>query len=248
MPQKFMWRLAIVLMLAIPIWLAGSLPVFAQSLDEYFELTYEPVSFSKSEIHGSEVFQAVILGHAACIKDLPVSASEVSITSSVIAEQLSSGNSVTLNSSYTVTIKPFPSKAGDTTEINQAVALQFPAQAAAGDYSVIGKLVEAKVKIGFGWVDVSGFLPQDQLMGSLKYIAPESTSTTAPTPTPSTAPTPTLTTPSTPVPPTPTPSSMPTPAPTPPQRGITWWVWLIVAAAVTTTVINIIWFLRHRST
>jgi len=189
------------------------------------------VSFNKSEIHGSEAFSATILGRATCIKDLPVTVSEVSITSRVVAKHAVSGTGVTLNSSYTISIKPFPSKKGETAEISQAVPLQFPAQAESGDYNVIGKLVEAKVKVGFAWVEVTGYIPQDQFMGSLKYIAPQST----PTPTP--VPTPTL-------PPTPTPP----PSPTPPEHGLAWWVWLIVAVAVATTVTNIIWFLRHRTT
>jgi len=228
-----MRRLAIVLMLAICLWIASSLPVTAQSVGEYFEISYDPVSFNTNEIDGSEVFYATILGRATCIKDLPVSVSEASITSSVVAKQTASGTMVTLNSSYTVTINPFPSKEGETTEISQVASLQFPAQAEAGDYNVIGKLVEAKVKIGFGWIDVSEYLPQDQQMGSLKYIAPEPTPTPAPTPAPSQTP-----------PPAPTP--VPAPAPTPPRGGITWWVWLIVAVAITTTVLNIIWFLRQR--
>ena len=103
---------------------------------------------------------------------------------------------VTLNPSYTITIKPFPSKTGDTTEINQVVPLKFPAQAESGDYNVIGKIIKAEVKIGFVWIDVTQYLPEEQPMGSLKYTAPE----TAPTPTPALAPAP-----------------APTPAPTAPM-------------------------------
>ncbi len=236
--HRFVWHLIIALILAVPIWLLSPLPTTAQGVEEYFQVSYEPVSFSKNEIHGSEVFHATIRGQATATKDLPVPIGEASITSRVVAEHAVSGTGVTLNSSYTVTIKPFPSKEGDTTEINQVVPLQFPAQAESGDYNVIGKLIEAKVKIGFGWLDVTGYLLQDQLMGSLKYIATGPVPTPAPALTPAPTPTPT---------PTPTPAPTPTSTPAPPERGIAWWVWLIVAVAVATTVVNIIWFLRHRT-
>ena len=220
--HRIIWRLALALILAVPLWLISPLPTAAQSVAEYFQISYDPVSFSKNEIHGSEVFQATILGRATCTKDLPVPVSEASITSRVVAQHTASGTTVTLNSSYTVTIKPFPSKEGNTTEISQVVSLEFPAQAESGAYNIIGKLIEAKVKIGFGWLDVTDYLPQEQLMGSIAYVASES----APTPAP--APTPAATT-------------------ALPEGSITWWVWLIVTIAAATTVVNIIWFLRHRT-
>lgn len=230
-----MWRLAVALTLAGALSLMSSSPALAQDLSENFQLSYDPVTFDKTEIQGSEVFHATIAGRATCIQDLPISASEATLTSQVIAEHVASGTKVTLNSSYTISIKPFPSKKGETAEISQAVPLQFPAQAESGDYNVIGKIIEAKVKIGFMWIEVTGYLPQEQTMGTVKYIAPEPTST--PTSTPAPAPT---------LPPTPAPT--PTPPPTPPEHGLAWWVWLIVAVAVATTVMNIIWFLRHRAT
>ena len=220
--HSIVWRLAIALILALSLGLAHPSPAVAQSVEDYFQITYEPVSFSKTEIDGSEDFSATIAGLATCTKNLPVPVSEASITSRVVAEHTVNGTGVTLNPSYTITIKPFPSKTGDTTEINQVVPLKFPAQAESGDYNIIGKIIEAKVKIGFVWIDVSGLLPQDNPMGSLKYTGTGPVSTPAPT----SAPESTLT-------------------PAPPARGIVWWVWLIVAAAGTTTVVNIIWFLRH---
>ena len=230
------WRLAIALIMAVSLWTINPIPTAAQDLSEFFLLSYEPVTFDKSEINGSEVFHATIAGRATCAQDLPMSISEASITSQVVAEHVTSGTTVTLNASYTVTIKPFPSKKGETAEINQAVTLQFPAQAESGDYNVIGEIIEAKVKIGFGSLDVTGYLPRMQLMGSLKYSASESTPMPTPTPTPTPKPTP-----------TPTPTPVPTPTPAPSQSGMAWWVWLIVAVAVATTAANIIWYLRHRT-
>jgi len=217
--------LALILILTIALWLISPLPVAAQNVADYFQLSYDPVSFSQNEIQGSKVFYATIVGRATCNNNLPVSVSEASITSRVIAKHTVNGTSVTLNSSYTVTIKPFPSKEGDTFEINQDVPLKFPAQAESGDYNIIGKLVEAKVKVAFVWGAVTDYLPQDQLMGSVQYTAPESTPQSEPVPIP--------------------PETQQAPAP--PEHRIVWWVWLLVAIAGATTTMNIIWFLRHRT-
>ncbi len=238
------WRLVTALILAVSLWLISSLPASAQDIQEYFHIEFDPVSFSKTEIQGNEVFQATILGRVTCTQDLPMSVGEASFTSRVVAKHAGSGTEVILNSSYTITVKPFPSKEGDTTEINQAISLQFPAQAESGDYNVIGKIIEAKVKIGFAWIDVTQYLPEEQPMGSLKYTASE----IAPTPTPAPAPSP--------IPaPTPTPKPVPTPAPSPtpapttalPEYAIPWWVWPIVVVAAATTVLNIVWFVRRRT-
>ena len=235
---------AIVLILSVLLGIISPSPVAAQGVEEYFQMSYDPVSFSKNEVHGSEVFEATIGGRATCTKDLPVSAGEASITSRVIAEHVVSGSRVEINSGYTVSIKPFPSKKGDITEISQVIPLRFPAQAESGDYNIIGEIIEAKVKVGFVWGDVTDYLPQEQLMGSLKYVAPApapESSKPAPTPEPTPVPVPEAA-----PAPVPAPKPVPVAAPAPPEYGIPWWVWLIVAVAVVTTVGNVIWFLRHR--
>ena len=239
------WRLAIALIMAVSLWTINPLPTAAQDLSGFFLLSYEPVTFDKSEINGSEVFHATIAGRATCAQDLPMSVSEASITSQVVAEHVTSGTTVTLNASYTVTIKPFPSKKEDTAEITQVVPLQFPAQAESGDYNVIGKIVEAKVKVGFLSPEVTPYLPQKQRMGLVKYTAPEMTPTPATMPTPPPASTPT---PASPPAPAPTLTLTPVPTPAPTKYIIPWWVWLSVAIAGITTTANIIWFLRYRTT
>jgi len=221
--HKATGHLVIALILAVLLWLITPFPAVAQNVEEYFQFSYDSVSLSKDKIRGSEVFHVTILGRVACTKDLPVPVSEASIASRVVAEHKVGGIRVTLNSSYTLTIKPFPSKEGDTFKIDQVAPLQFPAQAESGDYNIVGEIIEAKIKIGFGWISVTEYLPQNQLMDSVKYTAPPRTpaSASAPTPTPTTE-------------------------PAPVEYGIPWWVWLIVAAAIVTTVFNIVWYLRHR--
>ena len=107
MRHKTVWRPAIILILAISLCLISPLPAISQSLVDYFQLSFEPVSFSKDEIHGSEDFSATIAGCVTCTKDLPVSAGEASLTSSVVAKHDGSGTEVTLNPGYTVTVNPF---------------------------------------------------------------------------------------------------------------------------------------------
>ena len=147
---------------------------------------------------------------------------------------------------------PFPSKEGDISEINQVVPLQFPGEAETGDYNIVGEIIEAKVEFGLFPLDVTEYFPQSQQIGSVKYIglgalpAPESPS--VPTPTPAPAPAPTKESTTTPPPelkttPLPAPASVPTPL----DNGVTWWVWIIVAAAIATTLFNIVWYLRNRT-
>ncbi len=148
-------------------------PTTAQDLAEYIELSYDPVSFDKSEIHGSEVFYATITGIVTCTKDLPVSNIEFSLTSQVIAEHTTSGTTVTLNPGYTIIIESFPAIEDETVVINKTVPLQFPTRAETGDYIIIVKVIEAKANIGV-WLDVSSYLAQDQDLGIVKYITPDS--------------------------------------------------------------------------
>ena len=231
------YRIVTASILAMFFLLVISIPAIAQSIEDYFQFNYDPVTFSKKEVHGTEVFYATIRGHVACIKQLPVKVSGAKMTSRVIAEQAVSGERVIyrviLNSSYTVTIDPFPAKQGDVAEINVEVPLEFPAEAELGDYNVKAELTEAEAKIGFGTINVTPYLPRYQQMGMVKYAAEEPGPTS---PSEHTTPTP-----------APAPSPMLKPEPTLPQGGIIWWVWLIVGLAVATTVWNIIWYLRHRT-
>jgi hypothetical protein len=227
------WGVALTLVAALC--LMG--PSVARAQDnptENFRFSYDPVSFDKKEIRGSEAFHATITGRVTCVKDPPMSASEASLISRVSAVHTVTGTEVTLNSNYTITIKPFPSRKGETAEISQVVPLQFPAQAATGDYNVVGKIVEAKVKVVFAWVDVTGYLPREQPMGTVKYTA------TASTAAPSSAPT----------------ATSPPLKSTPPgialllwlmERLYSGWFLLIVFLAIATTIFNITWFFRHRT-
>ena len=219
-------------------------PAAAQELSDYFQFTYDPVTFNKSEITGGEAFHANVAGRAVCTADLPMSPSEAKITSKVVAVHKTSGVTVTLNIGYTVTVEPFPSKKDETAEISQVVPLQFPAQAAPGEYNVLGRVVKAEIKVLFAWMDVTSFFPQEQAMGVVNYNVAGRTEPLLASDTP-------LPSPSAPgLPPSaPEPTSMPSPEPeleTPSAPEAPRWVWPLVALAGATTVFNIIWFVRHR--
>jgi hypothetical protein len=178
-------RVAAALSIVLTLSLTTASPALALDLNptDYFQLTFDPVTFDKSNAAAGEVFHITIKGRAACFKDLPLPISEVSITSQVVARPAAGGPALVLNPQYIISIKPLPNKAGQTFDINQTVTLQFPAGAAPGNYSVIGQLTEAKVKVII-WIDVTGSFPQEENMVAVKCIvrSPASTPTTAPPP------------------------------------------------------------------
>jgi len=169
------WRLLIALILALCLVPIGSSPAAALSVDDYFEITYE-VSLSKTEINGSEVFNATITVTATRNNNdfpLSLSPSEALITGRIIAEHQATGAKVTLNSSYTVEISPFPQKGG-TAQESEVVSLQFLEESQSGTYSVVGVLDKAEVNILIiGWLTVTSLLPESQTMGSVTYVAPD---------------------------------------------------------------------------
>ena len=255
-------RVGAALMLAAVLLFINVSPAAALDLNpkDYFQLEYDPITFDKSEITGDEVFQVTVAGRLTCTQNIPLllPVREAFVTSQVIAQHTTSGAEVTLNEGYTINVKPFPDREGDTIDITQTAPLQFPVQSASGNYTVIGRILKAEVKFIIGSMDVTSFLPREQPMGTVKYTAPDSSSVQVTTTPPSSTKPPTETTsPSSTEPPaeitpaaTAPPPSSPTPAaspgPEPVKSLIPWWVGLIVFIAITTTVFYIIWFLRHR--
>lgn len=190
---------------------------------DYFSYSYD-ISFSQTHVDDGEVFYAELNASATCIKDAPVTPSEAYVNGRVVARHLETGRRFSLNSGYSSTISPVPSSEGETFTDSREVPMHFPWDSPPGEYEITAELIEAKIKAGGLWFDVSGSLPQTQNMGRVYYKMPEPEPEPTPTPTPSPTPTPTPTpTPSptpTPTPepestPTPTPSPEPTPTPTP---------------------------------
>ena len=186
-------RTAAALLVLVTLSLAGAPPALALDINpaDYFKFNFEPTAFDKTSVSAGDVFNAVIKGSADCTQDLPLPISEITITSQVVARPVSGGADLLLNPEYVIGIKPLPNKAGDTFEINQTVNLKFPAGAAPGNYVIIARLTEAKVKV-LVWLDVTGSFPPETLMGAVRYAvsstAPATTPPAAGTVTPVTAP------------------------------------------------------------
>ncbi|MEE9520338.1 MAG: hypothetical protein V3V43_01245 [Dehalococcoidales bacterium] len=161
-------RFIIASVLALCLVLVGSSSAFALSVDDYFSYSYT-VELDKTELRGTELFYATVIVTAACTNDLPLAPSEASITGRIIAEHQATGTRQTLNSSYTVTLQPFPSTAGETAYTSKVVQLQFPQGSQAGTYSIVAELIEAKVKVLI-WIDVTDYLPSSQTIGSVAQL------------------------------------------------------------------------------
>jgi hypothetical protein len=173
---------ALVVMVALSLAIAP--PAFALDLNpaDYFQVAYEPVTFDKTTVAPGEVFHATLKGRATCTQDLPLNITELKITSQVVARPASGGSDITLNSQYIIDIKPIPSKAGQYYDINQSVALQFPAGAAPGTYNIIGKITKAEITISVlisYTQDITGSFPPESAMGTVKCTVPSPTTTTA---------------------------------------------------------------------
>ncbi len=168
------WRLIIALTTALCLVSVSSNPASAVSPQDYFSFSYD-VQLSKSRVQGSELFEATIKATGNCTNTLPLPfsvASEAEITGRIIARHQASGANVTLNSSYTLTIDPFPGQEGETTQVQLVVPLHFPSWSQPGTYSVIAELTEASVS----GISVTVLLPSSQTVqtvGSITYVAPD---------------------------------------------------------------------------
>lgn len=213
-------------------------PSTAASLNplDYFSYTYT-ITFNQTYVNEGEVFYADLEGVATCTKDAPVHPTEAYIKGRVVGRHLEDQTRVALNSAYSTTISPVPSREGEVITASQEIALYFPPGSPAGEYEVTAELIEARFKTGGLWFDATSALPQEKTMGNAFYkvAKPEpaepTTTTTPPVTTtappvgptePTTGPTtkPTITTPSEPTqtdpaePIKPTTSAIPTTKPT----------------------------------
>ncbi|MFC1966544.1 CARDB domain-containing protein, partial [Chloroflexota bacterium] len=167
---EFLRRLITALVLALCLVPIHSNPVAALSVYDFFAIDYE-VTFSKTDILGSEIFNATVQGTATCNSELPafLSPSRATITSRIVAVHQVSGARVTLNSGYTVNINPFPKQLNETVTDTKVVSLTFPAGSQSGTYTIDGELIVANAVIGGQTVDVSPYLPSSLTVGSVTY-------------------------------------------------------------------------------
>jgi hypothetical protein len=147
-------------------------PVLALSIDDYFTYTYSFV-FNKTEISGSETFFVTVSGQANCIKDLPVSVSAANITSRIVARHIQTGTEVVLNANYLIRYDSgFPTQKGQSASASVQAPLSFPDSSPAGVYEITGQILEAKISVLVITIDIAGYLPSTQKMGSVNYSSP----------------------------------------------------------------------------
>lgn len=134
--------------------------------NDYYSYTYT-FTFSKTTVAAGEPFSVMVSGQATCIQELPVSVS-ATMSSKIVARDQQSGAEVVLNPSYTLSYSDFPRKKGDTVQVSVEVPLVFPADSASGSYSVVGQILQAKARVlGLIDIDVKGYLPSQQVMGTV---------------------------------------------------------------------------------
>jgi len=114
--------------------------------NDYIQTTYPPVTFDKTQITGTEIFYATIAGKGLCTKDLPKAAAAGRFTYEYIASNKTTGEQEILNPFYTVTIQPFPQKAGDVFQTSNQVPLQFPDGSKAGKYTITEQMIKAEME------------------------------------------------------------------------------------------------------
>ena len=170
------WRLLVIVVLALFPVFTSARPALALSVYDYFTIDYDTV-FSDYAIEGSEVFYATVIGTATCKQDLPLPVSSGYITSRIVAEHRGSGERITLKSSFKLDIEPFPNNVGGTARESMVVPLRFPAGCRSGTYDIVGELIESRAvvttsSITFS-IPVSKYLPSLQEMDSVTYIPDE---------------------------------------------------------------------------
>lgn len=151
--------------------------LLAAGPSDYVTTTFSQAIFSKTIITNSNVFYATIKSNGVCIQDVPKISLATRFTFRYFATNTSTGEEVTLNSSYVSTIEPFPTKVGESYEKTSEIPLRFSVESSAGEYTISEENTKIEMK--------------DPVLGW--QLAPEPTKPTAPTqptaPTKSTAPT-----------------------------------------------------------
>ncbi len=169
-----MWLRRILTIFVMMCMLASSFLIFpaqktqALSIDDYFVYTYD-FTFSKATVIGSETFYVTVNGRATYKKNPPLSVTEATVTSKVVAKQQQTGTEVVLNPEYSLVFSEFPNKDNTTVFKSVQVPLSFPAGSSAGVYSVTGYIIKASVKVVLGDISIIGYLPASQVMGTVTY-------------------------------------------------------------------------------
>jgi len=162
------WRVLVIAGLVSGLMLTNPTSTYALSIDDYFSYSYS-IELDSAEVYRDEVFSATVSGQAVCKQTFPfgMTPNAASVTSCVTARHDTTGKEVLLNSGYTVTIDTFPSQPGDSIEKTVVVPLEFPHDSQSGTYTITGVITQARVRVLSFWLDVTGYLPSSQVLGSV---------------------------------------------------------------------------------
>ena len=171
-PIRHTWRILVIIALVSGLMLVKPTPVYALSVDDYFTYSYT-IQLSHTEVYRDEAFSATVSGQAVCQNNLPfgITPNAASVTSRITARNDVTGDVVVLNSGYTVTIDSFPGNPGESVQDTVVVPLVFPHDSQAGTYTITGEIITAEVRVSIIWLDVTGYLPSSQALGSITCFA-----------------------------------------------------------------------------
>jgi len=165
------WRFPAAALLAAWLALAPAAPAAALDLNpsSYFTFSYN-FSLSQATVYLNQSFTMTVTAQAECFKDLPLDFSEAYVTGKVTATHATSGATVVLNPTYTVSMTDFPKNAGESMSTSKSVDLTFPSGSAAGSYQLTGQLLDAQAK-AILWFQITPYLPATQSIGTVTYVA-----------------------------------------------------------------------------
>ncbi|MFH0927909.1 MAG: hypothetical protein V1821_00365 [bacterium] len=126
----------------------------AESPVNYIQTTYEPTVFSGTDISEGEAFSALVKSKGVALRapDSPVSATR--FTYRYFAINAVTSEELILNREASVTVEPFPMKAGDSYQTSNEVSLRFPPGSPGGDYTVVEEVIKIEIKDPkLGWQD-----------------------------------------------------------------------------------------------
>ena len=171
-PTRNTWRILAIVALVSGLMLVRPAPVYALSIDDYFTYSYT-IQLSHTEVYRDEVFSATVSGQAICKNNLPfgVTPNAASVTSRISARHDTTGDEIVLNSGHTVSIDSFPGEPGESVQDTVVVPLTFPHDSQSGTYTITGEIITAKVRVSIIWLDVTGYLPSSQAIGSITCFA-----------------------------------------------------------------------------
>jgi hypothetical protein len=140
---------------------------------KYIDLSYGTVTFSNSETNGRKLFYATINGTVKCTKELPLPVSQASLTANITASLADKGTEVTLQPEWTIAVKPFPARQGETAGINEKVWLQFPEGAQPGKYDIKCNVVSIVASDNLStWYNLTSYIsPREKVIGQVAHTA-----------------------------------------------------------------------------